>query len=109
MGIQAGEQLQNSYSECMDEDCDYGEIKYTYLTPHILKDYGFVELYPRRWSLGGGGGGGGHKGLIGEIDEDPLNNGKKTFQWIFETPNQKDIERLTHQLQRLQKMEEKVR
>jgi len=107
--IQAGEQLQNSYSECMDEDCDYGEIKYTYLTPHILKDYGFVELYPRRWRLGGGGGGGGHKGLIGEIDEDPLNNGKKTFQWIFETPNQKDIEWLTHQLQRLQKMEDKVR
>merc|ERR1719491_2344458 len=106
--IQAGEQLQNSYSECMDEDCDYGEIKYTYLTPHILKDYGFVELYPRRWRLSGGGGGG-DKGLIGEVDEDPMNPGKKTFQWIFDTPNQKNIEWLTQQLQRLQEMEEHVR
>merc|ERR1712238_193263 len=66
------------------------------------------ELYPRRWRLSGGGGGG-DKGLIGEVDEDPMNPGKKTFQWIFDTPNQKNIEWLTQQLQRLQEMEEHVR
>jgi len=98
--IQAGEQLQNSYSECMDEDCEYGEIKYTYLTQHIFKDYGFVELYPRRWRLGG---------LICEVDEDPMNSGEKTFKWIFDTPNKKNIEWLTHKLNRLQEIESKVR
>jgi len=51
--ISAGEQLQYSYSECMDSTCDFGAIKYSYDTQDIFKDYGFVELYPRRWSLGG--------------------------------------------------------
>jgi len=112
--IKAGEQLQNTYSECMDEDCDYGEIKYLYDTQHIYSDYGFVELYPRRWRLGSARFNNNYKpmddeqGVIAEIDQD-LETGKKTFQWIFETPTEATIHWISEQLARLKKIEPKVR
>ena len=45
--IAKGEQLYLSYNEC--EDCE--NYAHTYVLPHILRDYGFVEDYPRRWSF----------------------------------------------------------
>ena len=47
--IATGEQLYISYNECEDEDCE--GLKYKYITPNILEDYGFVEQYPRRFWL----------------------------------------------------------
>jgi hypothetical protein len=105
--IKAGEQLQNTYSECMDTDCDYGEIKYQYDTQQIYSDYGFVELYPRRWKLGLARLDD-EQGIIAEIDQD-LETGKKTFQWIFETPTEATIHWISKQLARLKKIEPKVR
>ena len=99
--IKAGEQLQNSYSECMDHDCDFGEIKYSYDTSLIFNDYGFLEFYPRRWPLG-------KQKVIAEIDED-LETGKKSFQWIFDTPTRETILWMEQQLARLKGMEPKLR
>ena len=54
--VKKGEQLYLSYNECAD--CiDYA---WTYVLPNILKDYGFVEQYPRRWNI---------KGCAFELDE----------------------------------------
>lgn len=97
--IKAGEQLQNSYSECLDHDCNFGEIKYSYDTTQIYSDYGFLEFYPRRWNL---------QDLIAEVDED-LETGEKSFKWIFETPSEANIDWMTSQLSRLQSMEDEVR
>ena len=47
--IPPGEELYISYNECQDIDCQ--DLKYEYMTPHILLDYGFVEVYPRRWPI----------------------------------------------------------
>jgi hypothetical protein len=52
--IKAGEQLVYTYSECLDDSCDFGGLKYAYTTQDIFRDYGFTELYPRRYVLGGG-------------------------------------------------------
>lgn len=96
--IKAGEQLQNTYSECMDHDCDFGEIKYDYLTAQIFADYGFVELYPRRWKLDSE-----NQEIIAEVDQD-LETGKKSFKWIFETPSDGTIAWITVQLERLKRI-----
>eukprot|EP00978_Attheya_sp_CCMP212_P008022 scaffold18709_cov50-Attheya_sp.AAC.1 len=107
--IKAGEQLQNTYSECMDEDCEYGAIKYEYDTQQIYSEYGFVELYPRRWRLGLARlDDDSEQGIIAEIDQD-LETGKKTFQWIFETPTEATIHWISEQLARLKKIEPNVR
>jgi hypothetical protein len=45
--IEAGEELYNSYNECLDTDCE--GLFYTYGTIAILAYYGFVEEYPQRW------------------------------------------------------------
>ncbi|KAL7558026.1 hypothetical protein ACA910_016478 [Epithemia clementina (nom. ined.)] len=50
--IRAGEQLYNSYNQCHDSTCP-PSIADTYVTPHILRDYGFVEQYPQRWRFDG--------------------------------------------------------
>jgi hypothetical protein len=115
--IKAGEQLQNTYSECMDKDCEYGEIKYVYLTQSIFKDYGFVELYPRRWRLGSARYDkniepiDNKQGLIGEIDEEVDDDGVtiKTFKWVFDTPNEESIQWIEDKLNRLTKIESNVR
>jgi len=97
--IRAGEQLQNTYSECMDEDCGWGDIQYTYLTHNIFADYGFLELYPRRWQL---------EGAIAEIDED-LETHEKTFRWIFDRPSHDTLRWISLQLARLRTIEKGVR
>jgi len=96
--IKAGEQLQNTYSECMDHDCDFGELKYEYLTQPIFKDYGFLEFYPRRWKLAPEG-----QEIVAEIDQD-LVTGEKTFQWIFEQPDNKTMVWISKQLDRLKEL-----
>ena len=102
--IKAGEQLQNSYSECMDHDCTFGEIKYSYNSAMIFNDYGFVEFYPRRWPMNPDI----QEDLVAEIDED-METGQKSFQWIFETPSQSTLEWMEAQLERLKVTEQDFR
>jgi len=101
--IQAGEQLQYTYSECMDDDCSWGRMRYEYLTGEMFTDYGFVELYPRRWELGPSG-----DEVIAEVDRD-LQTGQKIFRWIFEAPSAKTLEWISKHLERLRTIEDKVR
>ena len=101
--IESGEQLQNTYSECMDEDCAWGEMQYTYLTQQIYVDYGFLELYPRRWLLGTD-----ESDVIAEVDQD-LRTGRKSFKWIFETPSEAIFQWISHQLKRLRSIDANVR
>lgn len=100
--IKAGEQLQNTYSECMDDDCNWGEMQYKYLTHHIFVDYGFLELYPRRWELGPR-----NNEVIAEVDQD-LQTGEKVFKWIFETPSTAALQWISKHLERLRNIETKV-
>jgi len=97
--IRAGEQLQNTYSECMDEDCGWGDIQYTYLTHNIFADYGFLEFYPRRWQL---------DGAVAEIDED-VDTGAKSFRWIFDRPSPDTLRWIEGQLARLRRIEDGIR
>jgi len=43
--VKAGEQLYNSYNECAD--CT--SFSHTYALPEMVRDFGFVEEYPRRF------------------------------------------------------------
>lgn len=101
--IKAGEQLQNSYSECMDHDCEFGAIKYSYNSAQIFNDYGFVEFYPRRWPMNPA-----DQELVAEVDED-LETGEKSFQWIFDTPSQATLQWMEAQLERLQGLDQNFR
>jgi len=46
--IKAGEEIYTSYDSCLD--C--GARKHGYGTPEIFRDYGFVEVYPQRFTVG---------------------------------------------------------
>ncbi|KAL3893431.1 MAG: hypothetical protein SGARI_008178 [Bacillariaceae sp.] len=109
--IKKGEQLWNTYNECLDEDCDGGRIKYTYITPHILMDYGFVEAYPRRFLFEVDSHGGKryeNEFLIVEIDED-AETGKVALEWHFNTPSEAQLEWISRELKRLEATEESVK
>jgi len=45
--IQAGEQLFLSYMDCIDEEGFENE----YVLPQMLRDFGFVDSYPQRWTF----------------------------------------------------------
>lgn len=113
--IKKGDQLYNSYNECNDLDCE--DIKYTYVTQHILVDYGFVEDYPRRWMFEI------HKDgieadgdiddedfetFVADVDEDPETPGKITLKWHFATPNELQVPVIEEDLKKLKSMEDQV-
>jgi hypothetical protein len=96
----------------LDEDCDGGRIKYTYITPHILMDYGFVEAYPRRFLFEVDSHGGKRfrqEYLIVEIDEDPENPDKAALEWHYNTPNEDQLEWIARQLKRMELIEDLVK
>jgi len=98
--IAAGEQLYISYSECDDEDC-HGK-KYTYISPVILIDYGFVEQYPRRFFLEA------EKELIAEVDIDET-TGQKFLTWpLGKLPNFDQVNYMVAQLKRLSNMDDEL-
>lgn len=101
----------DTYNECLDLDCDYGRIKYGYITQHILMDYGFVEGYPRRFSFHVDQQGGKRRQddfLVVEIDEDPDHPGTNILDWHFATPTPAQLEWISRQLQRLESMEDTI-
>ena len=50
----------------------------------------------------------GDQGAIAEVDED-LSTGKKSFQWIFQTPSEQTIRWMEDQLERLRSIEAEFR
>jgi hypothetical protein len=99
--------FKDSYNECLDEDCDYGQMKYSYITQHILGDYGFVEGYPRRFMFHiDASGDKRHRSeyLVAEIDEDPNDPNHRTFEWHFRTPSDAQLHWIHDQSSRLKDM-----
>lgn len=104
--------LVDTYNECLDEDCDGGRIKYTYITPQILMDYGFVEAYPRRFMFevdSYGGKRNRNEYLIVEIDEDPDTPGKAVLEWHYNTPSEAQLDWISRQLKRLESLDDVVK
>ena len=104
--IKAGEELYNSYNMC--DDCGYRLTEYG--TPEILRDYGFVEIYPQRfyfpdedeyyWD---------HLGF--DIDEVRDENGQATgeyeISWMPDLqPTAEDLSEMQNMFSHLQKFEE---
>jgi hypothetical protein len=91
--VQAGEEIYTSYNLCL---MCVGRKAILYGTPEILRDYGFVEQYPQRWSF--------PEALIAfDLDKDGLT-------WIKDKERNKFSERgyrfLREQLERLIKLGE---
>jgi|UniRef100_A0A8J9RY90 spermidine synthase len=70
--IQAGEELYSTYNFCTD--CD--ARAHWYGTGEILRDYGFVELYPQRWLFP-------DQKISFDIDEKLNEEGKPTGEMII--------------------------
>jgi uncharacterized protein YaaR (DUF327 family) len=99
----------DTYNECLDEACNFGAIMYDYVTPHIVKDYGFVEAYPRRFIFHVDSQGSQRyqeEFLYVEVDED--DSGKKLFDWHFITPSKQQLEWIQNQLSRLEGLEDYI-
>mmetsp|Transcript_14520 Transcript_14520/g.40367 ORF Transcript_14520/g.40367 Transcript_14520/m.40367 type:complete len:1336 (-) Transcript_14520:1047-5054(-) len=95
--ISKGEQLYMSYSECDDDDCS--GLKYKYVTPFILVDYGFVEQYPRRFTLVD------DMNLVAEVDVDEA-TGDKFINWpLGERPSLEQLNYMFAQSKRLHAIE----
>jgi len=92
--VKAGEQLYLSYNECAD--CI--GYAWTYVLPQILKDYGFVEQYPRRWNF---------EDLAFEIDEDEETNELK-LTFLTGEPNAFQLKFMRAHLKRLRNLKDYV-
>ena len=82
--VAAGEPLHISYNECLDSDC-YG-MEHSYVLPHILKDYGFVEQYPRRWRIDLNDDENGDEHVVFEIDQEKDDSEKLILRWLSSSP-----------------------
>lgn len=99
--IKAGEKLYTSYTECTFEDCR--GMKYHYITPNFLEDYGFVEDYPRRWRLNN------RKELVAQVDKNET-SGELSLSWpIGELPDVEDLTWIQSQLRRLNRLENEIK
>ena len=107
--ISKGDQLQYTYSECMDDTCSYGGIKYGFSTQSIFSEYGFTELYPQRWVVRCEDDEELEQTLYTEVTVDPDDESKLVFRWIFDTPNEASIEFIKNHLARLKSIESVVR
>jgi hypothetical protein len=112
--ITAGDQLQYTYSECMDATCGFGEWKYEINTQWIFVEFGFVELYPRRFVFDvdlAKTDTNYHQELTFEITTEHPNdeNSKRIFKWIAETPDEKSVAWMRKELARLKSIETRVR
>ena len=83
--VAAGEPLHISYNECLDSDC-FG-MEHSYVLPHILKDYGFVEQYPRRWRIDLNDDDNGDEHVVFEIDQEKDDSEKLILRWLSSSPD----------------------
>eukprot|EP00535_Pseudo-nitzschia_heimii_P009275 CAMPEP_0197177016 /NCGR_PEP_ID=MMETSP1423-20130617/2768_1 /TAXON_ID=476441 /ORGANISM="Pseudo-nitzschia heimii, Strain UNC1101" /LENGTH=559 /DNA_ID=CAMNT_0042626491 /DNA_START=51 /DNA_END=1730 /DNA_ORIENTATION=+ len=106
--ISKGDQLQYTYSECMDDTCSFGGVKYTFSTQKIFSEYGFTELYPQRWVIICDDDEEHEQTLHAEVTVDSHDESKLEFRWIFETPNEASVKFIEEQLARLKSVESEV-
>jgi hypothetical protein len=109
--ISKGEQLQITYSECMDDTCGFGANRYSCSTQFIFGEYGFVESYPRQWNIDNGleEDDEEYQDLTIEVTIDANDDAKMVVKWIYDTPNEKSIECIQKHLARLKSIESRVR
>jgi len=104
--IPKGSQLHNSYNQCVDVTCSGTE--FTYITPQIFLDYGFVEQYPRRFAFDTGFEEEDNElGLLIEIDENGDN--ELELSWLNGGPYWEEVEWLEEQKQRLDELDMEAR
>ena len=96
--IEAGEQLHFSYNWC--SDC--GHLGNNDVAPHIFRDYGFVEQYPRRWVMYANRG-----KLLFDLDQEKDQKELK-LTWLSKEPDSAQIDHLKRHLKRLQGIREDV-
>lgn len=84
--IPAGEQLFLSYMDCIDEKGFENE----YVLPQMLRDFGFVDLYPQRWTFPALG-----NDIVFDIDS----NGE--LHWRTDEPDPQQILVLKKELHRV--------
>ena len=100
--IKAGEELFMSYDHC--PDCQ-GRLR-TYGTPEILRDYGFVEMFPQKWVFHGYGVSIGLdynyklKETGGRFDDDKL-----LFQWYSRPASPRAVSYFKSEIERLLQMD----
>eukprot|EP00527_Entomoneis_sp_CCMP2396_P009542 CAMPEP_0198139016 /NCGR_PEP_ID=MMETSP1443-20131203/2350_1 /TAXON_ID=186043 /ORGANISM="Entomoneis sp., Strain CCMP2396" /LENGTH=343 /DNA_ID=CAMNT_0043800989 /DNA_START=303 /DNA_END=1334 /DNA_ORIENTATION=+ len=87
--IQAGDEIYTSYDEC--EDC-VGRAD-TYGTPDILRDYGFVEIFPQKWIFE-------DQEVAFKLDENE--EGELELEWISDEADEEDLKFFDEQIKRLQ-------
>uniref|UniRef100_A0A7S4MRE5 PABS domain-containing protein n=1 Tax=Odontella aurita TaxID=265563 RepID=A0A7S4MRE5_9STRA len=123
--IKAREQLYLSYSKCTE--CD-GNAQ-TFVTQHILKEFGFKQQYPQRWFLHHPHGDDDDDSsdddnddveLIFELNEITRSNGaydesgtsgtehRLEIMWISEEPNTYELNELRGQLKRVRSLDDWV-
>jgi hypothetical protein len=106
--IQKGEQIYLSYNHCLQCDNRY----YSYGTPELLRDYGFVESFPQRWIFNM------EPKIAFDIVESPPNKdleliwldgsvNETTFGELYQV-TQQGVDALESQLQRLLVLYDKV-
>ena len=91
--IQAGEQIYSSYSHC--ESC--GGRHESYGTPEFVRDYGFVEMYPQRFTFE-------EQGVAFSVDREHESDNELKVIWHSDelfSDNEDAIEFFQDQLQRL--------
>jgi spermidine synthase len=94
--IAAGEELYASFNDC--HDCS--DTPHDRGTPELLRDFGFVESYPRTFYLEE------DAGVDFKVDQEEEENGETFLQvtWLGGRPNALAIEYLEEELVRLQDM-----
>lgn len=108
--IEAGEQLLLNYMDCIDQ------IGYelTYVLPQILRDLGFVDQYPQRWTFPGDG-----SNIVFDLDFEneqtrslyesgELQSPTMNITWRTHEPNDKEREFLVKELHRLKELQSYV-
>jgi hypothetical protein len=99
--IEAGEELFVSYDNC--SDCD--NIPEDWSTTEILRDFGFVELYPRKFNFAGAA----EQQILVAVDE--YDHDGKTITYIdwlgYEPPSNEGIAWMKEEHRRLQYLQHK--
>jgi len=95
--IRAGEQLYLSYNNCTDSSYELSQV-----TQHILRDFGFVEQYPRRWLFHPD-----EKDVVFEVDvKEGTADGELQVNWLSGNPKSEvNLRYFRGHLRRLKEME----
>lgn len=97
--IAANEELFLSYMDCADQKGYENE----YVLPHMLRDFGYIDRYPQRWTFPGRPGS--RVKLVFDLD---FIDDKGIISWRTKEPNDEQMLFLKQELSRLKNLEEYV-